>query len=103
MLGSCSMIPYDKVVIKAKKKMGFFVFNFALFMEVCDTGSRLCRENNDASLLYFLKFDCQPNTSQSEKALTDSLFGCLSLSLSFFKCNSRPITVTALTCTTTLS
>lgn len=71
------------MVIKAKKKKGFFCVNFALFMEVCDTGARLCRENNDASLLYFLKIDCKPNKSQSEKALTVSLFCCLSLSLFF--------------------
>lgn len=64
--------------------MGFFCVNFALFMEVCDTGARLCRENNDASLLYFLKIDCKPNKSQSEKALTVSLSFLLSLSLSFF-------------------
>lgn len=60
------------MVIKAKKCV--FCVNFALFMEVCDTGAWLCRENDNAYLLHFLKIDCKPNKSQSEKALTVSLF-----------------------------
>lgn len=77
----------------------FFCVNFALFLEVGDTGARLCRENDDAYLLHFLKTDCKHNKSQSGKALTVSLFCCLF----FFLCNSMPITVNALMCTTTLS
>lgn len=76
----------------------FFCVNFALFLEVCDTGAWLCRENDDAYLLHFLNIDCKPNTSQSEKALTVSLF------VVFLNVIQGPLLcVTALMCTTTLS